>query len=282
MSRDGDALGGDRSARLETCLDLFAGASHQEALARLEYLVETGLRCGVVVGPKAAGKTFALRTFVEQPAAVRSTKILVDLYGLDAAEALKRLGQKLGITSHARGRVSGLWQEVTEALSGRRHAKHQCVLIFDHLDRSLADCQQVVERLVLHEMPGVATFVLGLSGSTYPVISRQWRQAADLRIDLCLLTAEETTEFIERLLESFELPHDAFDAEAAEILYRLTRGVPRDIVRLCELSLLSAMQDDQPSVSADVVEAAMHELSLLRPRPSVRVIRLANRTGFRL
>lgn len=264
MSRDGDALGGDRMAPLETRPDFFAGASHQEALARLEYLVETGLPCGVVVGPKGAGKTFALRTFVSRPKG-HVTKILVDLHGLDAAEALKRLGQKLGITSHARGRLSALWQEVTEALMGRLHAKRRCVVIFDHLDRSHADCQQAVERLVMHDDGHTAaTFVLGFSGSTHPVIPRQWRHAADLRIELSPLTAEETTEFIERLLGSLDLPSDAFDAAAAEILFRLTRGVPRDIVRLCELSLLSAMQDDQRSVSADVVEAAMHELSLLR------------------
>jgi hypothetical protein len=66
------------------------------------------------------------------------------------------------------------------------------------------------------------------------------------------------------LLSALELPNDAFDAAASEILFRLTGGVPRDIVRLCELSLLSAMQDDKRSISADVVEAAMRELSLLR------------------
>jgi general secretion pathway protein A len=266
MSRDGDALSGAPIAPLDARHDDFAGASHQEALARLEYLVETGLRCGVVLGPKGAGKTFALRTFVAQPSTGRSTKILVDLHGLDVVEALKRLGQKLGTTSHARGRLGELWQEVTDALGGRRHAKQQCVVIFDHLDRSLADCQQAVERLVMHdEGPGGVTFVLGFSGSSYPVIPRQWRHAADLRIEMSPLTAEETAEFVERLLQSFDLPRDAFDADASQILFRLTRGVPRDIVRLCELSLLSAMQDDQRSVSADVVEAAMQELSLLRP-----------------
>jgi general secretion pathway protein A len=266
MSRDGDALSDAPHAPLGLRRDCFAGASHEEALARLEYLVETGLRCGVVVGPKGAGKTLALRSFVAQPSTARSTKILVDLHGLDAAEALKRLGQKLGTTSHARGRLGELWQEVTDALSGRRQAKHQCAVLFDHLDRSTADCQQAIERLVMHDDgPGVVTFVLSFSGSTYPVIPRQWRQAADLRIELSPLTAEETAEFVERLLRSFDLPRNAFNADASQILFRLTRGVPRDIVRLCELSLLSAMQDDLQSVSADVVEAAMQELSLLRP-----------------
>ncbi|HUE16759.1 MAG TPA: AAA family ATPase [Planctomycetaceae bacterium] len=265
MSADGGARGAAPLAPFETRLDFFAGASHHEALARLEYLVETGLRCGVVIGPKGAGKTTALRTFVEQSSIAHWTKIHVDLRALGAAEALKRLGQGLGITSHARGRLSLLWQEVTDAFLGHRQAKRPCVVIFDHLDRALPDCQQAVERLLSRDAdPGAATFVLAFSGHSFPVVAKQWRQAADLRIEVAPLTAEETAAFVKRVLSALDLPNDAFDAAASEILFRLTGGVPRDIVRLCELSLLSAMQDDKRSISADVVEAAMRELSLLR------------------
>jgi general secretion pathway protein A len=265
MSADGVAGSGVPLAPLETRLDFFAGASHQEALARLEYLVETGLRCGVVIGAKGAGKTTALRAFAKLPGTSRITKVHVDLRALSAEEALKLLGQGLGITSHARGRLSLLWQEIIDALVGLRYAKRQCVAIFDHLDLATRNCQQAVERLLLHEAePGSATFVLGLSGHTFPVIAREWRHAADLRIEVSPLSAEETAEFVARLLRALELPGDAFDASASAILHRLTRGVPRDVVRLCELSLLSAIQDDSHSISAEVVEAAMRELSLLR------------------
>lgn len=265
MSRVGGPESGASHSPLETRVDFFAGASHQEALARLEYLVETGLHCGAVIGPKGAGKTTVLRAFVEQLSSARLTKVVVDLRSLNAAEALKRMGQGLGITSHARGRLSMLWQEVTDALVGRRHARHLCVVIFDHLDRALPDCRQAVERLLLHDAEPVgATFVLGFSGQCYPVIEKEWRQAADLKIELSPLTCDETTAFVERVLCTLDLPNDAFDAAASRALFELTRGVPRDVLRLCELSLLSAMKDDNPSISADVVEAAMRELSLLR------------------
>jgi type II secretory pathway predicted ATPase ExeA len=265
MSADGGAQGGIPLAPFDTRLDFFAGASHREALARLEYLVETGLRCGVVIGPKGAGKTTVLRAFVEQSAISHLTKVQLDLRALSAADALRRLCQGLGITSHARGRLSLLWQEVGDAFAGHRHAKRPCVVIFDHLDRALPDCQQAVERLLLHDAePGAATFVLAFSGHSFPVVAKEWRQAADLRIEVAPLTAEETAAFVERLLRALELPNDAFDAAASAILFDLTHGVPRDVVRLCELSLLSAMQDDKRSISADVVEAAMRELSLLR------------------
>jgi type II secretory pathway predicted ATPase ExeA len=261
---DGDRNGASL-APFDARLDFFAGATHYEALARLEYIVETGLRCGLVIGPKGTGKSTVLRVFADQAAAAHLSHVLVDLTALRAAEALERLGQGLGITSHARGRLSILWQEVADALAGRRQAKRSCVVIFDHLDRAHPDCQQVVQRLLSSDAhPCAATFVLAFSGQSFPVIPREWRQVADLRIELTPLTADETAAFVESLLVALQLPKDAFDAAAAEILFRATQGVPRDVVRLCELSLLSALQDDKQPISGDVVEAAMRELSLLR------------------
>jgi general secretion pathway protein A len=265
MSAERGLEGGVPRVPFETRLDFFAGAAHQEALARLEYLVETGLRCGVVIGPKGAGKTTVLRTFTDLASTARFVKAVVDVRGLDAAEALHRLGAGLGLTSHARGRLDRLWQEVTDLLEGHRQAKRRSVVVFDHLDRACPDARQAVERLLLHDHDfGAATFVLAFSGDSYPVVAKEWRQAADLRIEVAPLTAEETALFIERLLTAVELPRDAFDASAAESLFRLTHGVPRDIVRLCELSVLAALQEERASISADVVEAAMRELSLLR------------------
>jgi general secretion pathway protein A len=265
MSAERDLEGGVPLALFETRLGFFAGAAHQEALARLEYLVETGLPCGVVIGPKGAGKTTVLRAFADLSSTAPFVKAIVDVRGLDAAQALLRLGEGLGLTSHARGRLGVLWQEVADLLDGHRQLKRPLVILFDHLDRARPDCQQAVERLLLQNRDsGATTFVLAFSGDSFPLVAKEWRQAADLRIEVAPLTAEETTLFIERLLSAVELPQDTFDRAAAESLFRLTHGVPRDVVRLCELSVLSALQEDRPSISADVVEAAMRELSLLR------------------
>ena len=265
MSAERDLERGVPLAPFETRLDFFAGAAHQEALARLEYLVETGLQCGVVIGPKGAGKTTVLRAFAEISSTALFVKTIVDVRGLDAAQALLRLGEGLGLTSHARGRLGLLWQEVADLLEGHRQLKRPPVIIFDHLDRARPGCQQAVERLLLYNRDsGAATFVLAFSGDSFPLVAKEWRQAADLRIEVAPLTAEETTLFLERLLSAVELPQNTFDSAAAESLFRLTHGVPRDVIRLCELSVLSALQEDRPSISADVVEAAMRELSLLR------------------
>ncbi len=119
----------------------FAGGVHQEAMARLEHLVEGGSRCGIVVGPRGTGKSTVLNVFAQDCRAIGCETVAIDVTGRDGVEFLERLSQRLGVTSRARGRASALWTEVSDALAGRERAGQHCVLVIDHLDRALSDCQ---------------------------------------------------------------------------------------------------------------------------------------------
>jgi general secretion pathway protein A len=243
----------------------FAGATHEEALSRLHYLVESGQRCGVVTGSRETGKSMVLRVFAQECVAAHSATALVDLTDLGASEALERLAEKLALAPHVGSTPDILWRHVTDALAGQRHARERCVILFDHLDRARSDCHQVVERLLAHDGgPRAAVFVLGFSGQSFPIVSRQWRQLADLRVEVTPLTESETTAFVRSLVDEIALPNDVFDADALEAVFDITQGTPGAVVRLCQLALLSAIHDEKARVSSDVVEAAMSELSLLR------------------
>ncbi len=212
--------------------------AHQEALARLEYLVETGLRCGVVIGPKGAGKTTVLRafadTFVNGP--VREGDCRRARPG--RRPGAPAIGRRAG-TDVARPRPIG-----RPVARGGRPARRPPTVetpLGDHLRPSRPRPSRLpagggTAPPAQMRDSGAATFVLAFSGDSFPLVAKEWRQAADLRIEVAPLTAEETTLFVERLLSAVELPQDTFDSAAAEILFRLTRGVPRDVVRLCELS----------------------------------------------
>jgi general secretion pathway protein A len=56
-----------------------------------------------------------------------------------------------------------------------------------------------------------------------------------------------------------------FDSTATETLFQLTRGVPRQINRLCDLALLIAYAEEQPSISAAQLEAVSEELLTVTP-----------------
>lgn len=244
----------------------FVGATQDEALARLAYLTDTGLRCGLVTGRTGTGKTTVLRRFADERRADCCSVVLLDMTGLGEADLLRRLIEGLGITVHAPFRRDALWLELIDGLRGRGLAQQSCLLIFDHFDRALPEAHQVVRRLQA-EQTGLyaATFILAFSGSSFPIVAREWRQTADLKIELSPLTADETAHFLRVSLDALGLPVDAFDQDAARMVFLSTGGVPRDIARVFERALLAAQHDDRRQVSPDIVEAALYELSLLRP-----------------
>jgi len=244
----------------------FVGATQDEALARLGYLADTGLRCGLVTGRAGTGKSAVLRRFADERRTDCCTVVLLDLTGLGEADLLRRLIEGLGITVHAPFRRDALWLELIDGLRGRGLAQQSCLLILDHFDRALPEAHQVVRRLLAEQSgPCAATFILAFSGSSFPIVAREWRQTADLRIELAPLTAEETALFLRISLDALGLPGDAFDPDAARMVFLSTGGVPRDIARVFERALLAAQHDDRRQVSSDIVEAALDELSLLRP-----------------
>ncbi len=266
MSAERGNEGIDSIALPATRSEFFEGASHREALARLDYLVESGQKCGIVAGPTGVGKSTILRVFAQECVAAHRGVISIDLTALGPTDLLQRLVEGLGITSHAEDRFSKLWTEVTDGLAGVRHTQHGMVVILDHVDQAASDCRSVVRRLlVTHASPGVGALILAFSGSSYPVVAREWRQEADLRIDLGPLTHEETASFLQSLLDARALPIDAFEPAATANVFHLTGGVPREIVRLCTHSLLAASHDRAARISSEIVEAAMHELRSLRP-----------------
>jgi type II secretory pathway predicted ATPase ExeA len=244
-------------------LHFFAGAIHAEALARLEHLVESGLRCGIVVGPRGTGKSTVLDVFAQSCRAAGCEAVSIDVTGLHDVQLLERLAQRLEVTSRARGRAIALWSEITDALCGRALAGQQCVLIVDHLDRAMGDCQHLVRRLASRGGRDQAeTWILGFSGRSFPMVPREWREQNDLRIELEAMSQEESCAFLQSLLDFFQRPRDAFDTVAGTLV-AAAGGIPAELRRLSELSLL-VVEDAHAQVSPEVLRSVLAELRGLR------------------
>jgi type II secretory pathway predicted ATPase ExeA len=241
----------------------FASAIHVEALARLEHLIESGLRCGIIVGPRGTGKSTVLDVFAQNCRAAGCEAVSIDVTALDEIQFLERLAQRLEVTSRARGRALTLWGEVTDALCGRALAGRHCVVTVDHLDRAMRDCQHLVRRLSSRRSRDLAeTWIFGFSGRSFPMVLREWREQNDLRIELAPLDERDSHAFVQSLLEFFGRSSDAF-VGVADALVAAASGVPAELRRLSELSLLLA-EGSQSRVSPESLQAVLDQLGGLR------------------
>ncbi len=241
----------------------FAGATHTEALFRLEHLVESECRCAVVAGPSGTGKSTVLAVFVAECRRAGLEAVAIDVTGLDSLQLLERLAQRLGVTSQAHRRPVALWTEVTDALVGRALAGQGCVLVVDHLDRATNDCRHLVRRLATRgNVHQGETWVLSFSGRLFPTVPREWRERDDLRVELNPLNELESRAFLQSLLEFSGRPTGTFDASAAAI-FAAAQGIPDALERLAKLSLERA-EESSADVRDEAFESAIADLRGLR------------------
>ena len=246
--------------------------AHQGALLKLRYTIENQHSAGLLTGPPGTGKTLLLRLLAEQlPERFRPMVELV-FPQMPAAELLASFASGLGTTSAtALGStlpkiaesIARIQAKLREQASKGRHT----VLAID--DAQLLEGNRTFEtlRLLLNmEAEGRPLLTLLLVGqpSLLPMMERMphFEERLGAKCLLRPLTVEETMSYVSHRLTAAGAQQNIFDTGALETLFRLTRGVPRRINRLCDLALLIAFADEQPSVGAAHVEAVAQELAV--------------------
>ena len=74
------------------------------------------------------------------------------------------------------------------------------------------------------------------------------------------LTRDETHAYVQHRLRTAGGSAELFEADALDALFVITRGVPREINRVCDLALLLGYADEAKSIDASRIEAVAREL----------------------
>jgi hypothetical protein len=247
---------------------------HEEALARLLFLIENHRRCGVLSGPGGTGKTLILELLRREVARGAGEIARIDLFGRTARELLWETAAELGLCPDQDDGPHRLWRKLHDHVLANRYAQAPLVLVLDHLDRAQAECVGVVERLQHLSASGDTglTLILGVRGDRSGSLSEALREVSDLRIELAPFDREQTEHFVETLLFKTGATRTLFEPEAFDRLFAETRGIPRALNRLCDLALLAGMADGVTAIDEEIIRAAAEELHVRTPleRPSPR------------
>ena len=241
---------------------------HEEALARLSYLVEQRRRFGLMLGPAGTGKSLVLRTAAREANRLGREVAAIDLFGIDSHDLLWQLAIALRLGPTERWSHAALWRAICDHWHALQSARLPSVLLFDHLERAEADCLGLIERLLHLDVAndGGLTILAAAREGFDECLLGELAEQSELRIELPCLSRRETEMFVRELLDKAGNGREIFGRDASETLCDLSGGVPREIVGLCRLGLAAAEREGLDQVDSVMLQDVAGEL----PRPAQR------------
>ncbi len=246
--------------------------SHQAALLKLRYALESHRGAAILAGASGLGKTLLVDILRDVLGQRFGPFVHLVFPQMRAEELLGYLADRLegggpgGPASEVRLTVQRIERCVAEAAESDR-----CPMIVVDEAHLLTDARTLEAiRLLLNfqrdGQPGLAMLLVGQPG-LLPVLDRT-PQLEERLVAKCLLrpfTVEETAAYVAHRLRAAGSDRAIFDDEALTALHELTQGVARRINRLADLALLVGYAEERQAVTAPLVESVAEDLVALVP-----------------
>jgi type II secretory pathway predicted ATPase ExeA len=250
----------------------FPGVSIEAARKNLARCIERGEGPGLVMGPPGTGKTLLLQVLAKQFSARYQTVTLT------AGHVGGRRGLLQSILHALRQPYRGLEDgELRLALVGHLIAtRNDCAGVLLLVDEAHALSTRLLEELRMLTnvtSAGDACLRLVLAGGAglEELFANPKLEVFSQRVAArCYLNAferSETAAYVRRRLSDCGAPSQGvFDSEAADVVFRLTDGIPRLVNQVCDHALILAYVAGSRVVDAATIEEAWADLQQL-PAP---------------
>ena len=242
----------------------YAGGPQEEALARLEWLLEERQRFGLVTAAQGCGKSHLAAMAVRRLGGLGAETAILSLRGLAAGDWIELLLERLPLDPLSRAEPLRPWKKLENRLRENTLMERPTLLVFDDIDEAPADALDGIARLVGAAEPRFARTVV-VATATQAGLARvpaSIRQRASLRIELPVWSEDDVAAFLTQAISRVGGDPAIFPADAAATLARFAGGVPRKVSQLAQLTLAAAAGDGLDRVDAATVERAWRELSL--------------------
>jgi len=259
---------GLRESPFRTCLDpqrFYQSPTHEEALARLHFLVEQRRRLGVLIGPAGSGKSLLLEVFGQQLRQNARPVAKLNLLGLEPTEMLCLLGAQFGLSLEPSASRAVLWRALCDRLTEYRYQQLETVILLDEADQAGKQVLTEVARLAHHDPSPESRLTLVLAARPDRVgrLGQQLLDLAELRIDVEPWERGDTADFLQRSLSQAGCQSPLFADPAVARLHELAHGIPRRVSQLADLALLAGAGRELPQIDAEVVESVYRELAIV-------------------
>ncbi len=241
--------------------------AHNEALARIEYLVDARRRLGVLLGPAGVGKSLTLRVAARTLARHGGEVVQIDALGVGPREFTWQVAAGLGAAPLGDADTARLWRHITDRVVEHRLQQTAAVLLVDDAGQAGPDILAQLVRLARIDPTDAARWTIVLAAEPHEVAcwSPSLRELVDLRIDLGPWSVDDTIGYVQTALVDAGCLDPVFDDEALAALHELAGGMPRQVARLADFALVAGAASDATRIDAAAVTAAYDETSWPEP-----------------
>ncbi len=250
---------------------LYNSPQHEEALARLTYVIEQSLGAAMLSGVFGCGKTVLGRTILSQLKKNIYRIALINNPQLSHIELLRSIAHHLGAkklpVKKTEIMTDYLLEVVEEMLQNNMKDGKETVVIID--EAHIIDDNQVFEELrLLLNFQLEDRFLLTLLLLGQPELrqnidnNKQLAQRIALAYHLDALGEEDVSKYILHRLKIAGREEAIFSDDGLRAVYENSGGIPRRINQICDMSLFTGFGGKTKSIDGEIVQEAVDSLGV--------------------
>jgi len=237
---------------------LYYSPKHEEALARLNYAILERKGAALLTGEFGSGKTVLSRALEALLDNTKYKVVFITNPKLPALEFLVAIARQLGKGEIPERKID-LVDAIREMLTRNVTIGKDTVVVID-------EAQLIEERDIFEEIRMLLNyqqndrFLLTLILLGQPELREKvyaippLKQRMEVRYHLVALSAGETEEYIRHRLSVAGGKEEIFSEKSMQLVYEHSKGLPREINNICDMSLLTAFVKKSKEVTEEIIQ----------------------------